>query len=231
VAVVLERAMKDEAKAESRGDAKPDEDAHEVSTTIAAADMVDPEGLPDAATQRGSRTRKGRRRLMFSGAGMAFFALLATAGVVVALTRSNAARDPWNGMTAAELEQRYDGKLPWGNDDKSRCADPPPSQVVEGASNPPVIGPEGRLVGSVQLRKSPICPTAVWARVLWNGDEQPNYKFPTGWTLHSVMHRSDTNTVIDEQDRPYASEKTYIVSRMVAASTPRSTSRETTNPT
>jgi hypothetical protein len=74
-------------------------------------------------------------------------------------------------------------------------------------------------VGTVQLRRSPICPTAVWARVLWHGDEHETYPIPAGWTLHSVMHRPATNTVIDEQDHSSASDDPDIISRMIASAT------------
>lgn len=69
----------------------------------------------------------------------------------------------------------------------------------------------------MELRKSPICPTAVWARVLWGGNEDSKYEIPAGWTLHSVMHRPVTNTVIDEPDQSYAAETPYVVSRMISS--------------
>ncbi|PEG33896.1 hypothetical protein CQY20_28405 [Mycolicibacterium agri] len=77
--------------------------------------------------------------------------------------------------------------------------------------------PDGRVTGVIELRKSPICPSAVWARVLWDGNEQTRYQIPPGWTLHSVMHRPITKTVIDEQDHSSATEGPYIVSRMIAS--------------
>lgn len=168
----------------------------------------------DATTSPASRTTAGRRRHILAGA--AVVALLAVVAVaVIALTRDDT-QATWNGVTAVELERRYDGKLPWGDDDISRCADPPDSEEVV-SNSPPVIAPDGNQVGVVQLRKSPICQTATWSRVLWDGDERKRYQIPTGWTLHTVMHRPATNTVIDEQDHSTASEAPYIVSRMISS--------------
>jgi hypothetical protein len=160
--------------------------------------------------------KSARRRLMVMGATAAVLVLLATAGTVVALTRGNAAQNACNGMSAAELEHCYDGKLPWGDDEESHCANPPDAQNVV-SNNPPVMVPDGRVTGTLQLRKSPICPTAVWARIVWDGDEGKRYQIPAGWTVHSVMHRPATNTVIPEQDHPSATEGPYIVSRMISS--------------
>jgi len=124
-------------------------------------------------------------------------------------------------MTASELEQRYDGKLPGGQDGgtESRCADGnlPPSLIVDRATTPPVMGPEGDQVGNVQLRKSQVCPTIVWARVLWQGDERGKYQIPPGWTLHVVMHRPDTKSKFDEPEASSASEIPYALSGMIAS--------------
>jgi len=185
------------------------------------AAMVDPTPNAGAQRPRDSRMPKSRRRFKLTRVTAAVLALVGIAGAVV-VSRGDVSLDPWNGMTAAELEQRYDGKLPWGDDDESRCADLPNrpetrSRPVEAQNNPPVMGPEGSQVGTIQLRYSTICPTAVWARVLWQGDERQTYSIPVGWTVHSVMHRPSTNSRVEELDRSKASEVPYLVSRMIAS--------------
>jgi hypothetical protein len=195
-------------------------DAHadlHTAPTSTEPEIVDP--VPDTGRpgQTRSRMRSSRRRLVLTMATAATLALLGVAGGVVL-----AARDPWNGMTAAELERRYDGKLPWGDDDDSRCADLPNrpetgSRPIDPSNDPPVMGPEGSQVGTVQLRYSTVCPTAVWARILWHGDGSETYSIPVGWTVHSVMHRPSTNSRIEELDHWKSSEVPYIVSRMIAS--------------
>jgi hypothetical protein len=83
------------------------------------------------------------------------------------------------------IEQRFDGKDPKGKyGPDSRCADPPPSQPIT-STQPPLMGPDGHVVGTVELRTSGICPV-IWARVNWpNG----SYDLPAGWSLHIRMHR------------------------------------------
>lgn len=98
-------------------------------------------------------------------------------------TRTHATSRPASSATA--IEQRYDGKDPSGKDGpNSKCADPPPSQPVS-QLHPSVIGPNGKVVGHVDLRTSPICPV-IWARVYWL---KGSYLMPTGWSLYIVMHR------------------------------------------
>lgn len=180
----------------------------------------DPVPTIEAEEPSGSGRQVRNRHRILTAVLAAVLSLVAASGLVVALTHGNPARDPWNGLTAAELERRYDGKLPWGDDDSSRCSDQPDigrSETVNPKNTPPVMVPDGHVVGMIQLRKSPICPTVVWARVLWDGDEQKKYQIPAGWTMHTVMHRPDTNTVRDEQDHSSASEAPYIVSRMLTS--------------
>jgi hypothetical protein len=57
----------------------------------------------------------------------------------------------------------------------------------------------------------------MWARVLWNGNEQSTYQIPPGWTLHVVMHRPATNTRIDEPEPSSSSPVLYGLSRMIAS--------------
>jgi hypothetical protein len=115
---------------------------------------------------------------------------------IVFFSKTNGQSANRNQPDAAQLEARYDGKDPRGlSGSDSRCADPPPSQPVP-ADNPPVYGPDGEQVGTVELRTSPICPV-IWARVLWNSDPNATYQIPAGWVLYVVAHRPDTNTLSD----------------------------------
>ena len=87
--------------------------------------------------------------------------------------------------SADATEQRYDGKDPAGKDGpRSKCADPPASQPVSQV-HPPVLGPDGSVVGYIQLRTSPICPV-IWAQVDWL---HHSYLMPPGWSLFILMHR------------------------------------------
>lgn len=215
VAIALERAMNGQPSLQSCSETTP-HDADQISRARVETGTVDPRRIVDTAPESGSRARSGRRRVILTGAAASGVAVLAAAGLAVGLTHGNVSHDPWNGMTAAELERRYDGKLPWGDDDNSHCANPPSAETAV-SNSPPVMAPNGNQAGVVQLRKSPICPTAVWARVLWNGNDQSEGQIPPGWTLHSVMRRPDTKTVIDEQDHSYASKVPEIVSRMIAS--------------
>lgn len=159
-----------------------------------------------------------RRRQVATVLAVTVLAVLAVLGVV-ALNRPPTERT-WNGITAAELEQRYDGKLPQGQDGSgSDCADgnEPPSLAVEHATTPPVMGPDGARVGSVQLRRSQACATVVWARVLWDDNDKATYQIPPGWTLHIVMKRADTDAAIDEPERSTGSRIPYEFSRMLSS--------------
>lgn len=185
--------------------------------------------MPMTTNERAVRQREplvggSQRRRTLSGATAAVLVVVGIGGGLdIALSPSKAADDPWNGMSAIDLQRRYDGKLPWGDDDESRCADQPgqpdsKSQPVD-SNDPPVMGPEGTRVGTVYLRTSPICPTTAWARVVWNADD---YEAPPGWQLHSVMYRPATNTRIEERDPPTPrhvpySIPYYAISRMIAS--------------
>jgi hypothetical protein len=115
---------------------------------------------------------------------------------------------------AAQVEKRYDGHLANGHDgSESKCADPPPSQEVS-ATKPSVFGPDGSVVGIIELRTSPICPV-IWARVLWNGDIAGTYQIPAGWTLHVVVNRPDTRTRWDETEQPGETPIQYALSAML----------------
>ena len=116
--------------------------------------------------------------------------------------------------TLAERAQ-YDGKDPRGLDGTdSKCADPPRSDAVDG-NQPSVTGPGGNVVGQIQLRTSSACPHVVWARVLWNGQESGLYTIPSGWTLHTVVRRPDTNTMSEATDIATGSEIRYGLSKML----------------
>lgn len=142
----------------------------------------------------------------------------------VTLLHDDAGGDRLQGMTATELEQRYDGKLALGEDEQSRCAETPQAgQPQKGETinpdepYPPLIGPDGTEVGKLQLRKSTVCPTAVWIRALWRGSEQVLYQIPPGWTLHTVMYRSATNTRLEERDPSQPGPGMYIISKMISS--------------
>ena len=223
MAVKLERAIKGRAGPQLSSEAKP-HDAHEAPTTSPERDTTHPARTQAVTLERAplliaSRKRSGRRRRVFSGLVAAALIVDIVVGAVV-LTRHHDVEQTWNGMTAAQLEQRYDGKLPQGQDgQESHCADPPESRPIDGASTPPVMGPDGTEVGKVRLRKSTSsdCPTVVWARVVWYGDEQRTYTIPPGWTLHVVMNRPDTQSRVDETEPKNGSTIHYAYSRMLTS--------------
>jgi hypothetical protein len=103
-------------------------------------------------------------------------------------TPSASTHRPTSGQSpssADAIEQRYDGKDPVGKDGPlSKCADPPASQPVSQV-HPAVLGPDGSVVGHIELRTSPICPV-IWARVDWL---HRSYLMPPGWSLYILMHR------------------------------------------
>lgn len=222
VEVELADALKGEAIPPLCGEPKSHDDVHKVPTTGVEHSMVDPPRgqaahLGGAAHKSDTQKRKGRGRLILTGAAAAAVVLVVVA-VAVVLTRDNGAHAARNGMSAAQLEQRYDGKLPQGQDgQESHCADPPRSEPVAGDSTPPVMGPDGTEVARVHLRKSPICPTVVWARVVWYDDEQRRFTIPPGWTLHVVMTRPDTQSRIDETEPKNGSTIHYAYSRMLTS--------------
>ncbi|SMD14529.1 hypothetical protein [Kibdelosporangium aridum] len=158
------------------------------SNSVLAA--ADPPDVPVTTTKEGPRRRI---RSIRDAVGVV---IVVGATIATISFMSNPDTPGSNQPAAAELEARYDGKDPRGFDGaNSRCAEPPPSQLVQ-ASSPLVMGPEGRPVGNIQLRTSPICPV-IWGRVLWNGNETDLYQIPAGWTLHVVGHRPDTKSRFD----------------------------------
>jgi hypothetical protein len=111
---------------------------------------------------------------------------------------------------ATRIEGRYDGYDPKGKDAPgTRCADPPPSQPITQVQ-PSLVGPDGKVVGNVELRTSPICPV-LWARVNWL---KGTYVIPSGWTLHIQMHRSIHPKTIDY---PAYTGAAYIYGNMLVA--------------
>lgn len=134
-------------------------------------------------------SRRTKRRYLYMAALVG--CLIAVLGVSLYLV-------PWPGQRAkgstisyaSTIEHRYDGKDPRGKDGPgTRCADPPPSQPVNQV-HPPVIGPNGKVVGWIELRTSPICQV-IWAKVHWNtkNHKQDSYTMPPGWALHIQMIR------------------------------------------
>lgn len=208
----------------------------EVAATSSQNRMADPTPTPTATIERSpapprSPKRAGRGRVLAPLLGAGLVVLTVVAGAIILTHHDDATPAPtpsptasptmeptWNGMTAAQLEQRYDKKLPQGqNGQESHCSDPPKSQPVDGASVPPVFGPDGTMVARLHLRKSPICPTVVWARVVWNDDENATFTIPPGWTLHVVMNRPDTKTMVDETEPQHGSTIHYAYGRMLTS--------------
>jgi hypothetical protein len=170
-----------------------------------SSDHVDDSIEEDGADEPAETTRRVKWRHI--AAGLVVVASLAV-GVVLLFSKNGDSRSPSNESSTAsgrpdaeQLEARYDGKDPRGiAGAASRCADPPPSRAVP-ASTPPVYGPDGQQVGSIELRTSPVCPV-IWARVLWESDPNATYDIPEGWRLHIVAHRPETETVIDFVEPP-----------------------------
>ncbi|MGW7539427.1 hypothetical protein [Amycolatopsis sp. NPDC054798] len=165
------------------------------------------------------------RRAWWIGGSVAAVVVVAVVFVALPNAEEKPAATVPSGSTAAApdpaLMAKYDGFDPRGIDGGPRCADAPPSQPIEGASTPPVIGPEGSEVGVLHLRRSPLCAT-VWVRVIWKDDEIALYKVPDGWTLHVVVHRPSTHTVIDATEPepgkpPNAGPIMMALSRMLTA--------------
>ncbi|MFD4367764.1 hypothetical protein [Rhodococcus sp. NPDC058521] len=146
---------------------------------------------------------------------MIFAVVAIVVGVVVVLGSDHRSQSD-----AARHELQYDGKDPRGLDGAdSRCADPPPSLEVK-ASRPPVLGPDGTVVGVVEVRTSASCPGVVWARVPWNndrGEADPSavYQIPAGWVLHVVTHRPGTATSVDTPEPSVAGPIPYGLSTML----------------
>gem|GEM_PF-6309784 len=94
---------------------------------------------------------------------------------------------------AKQAERQWDGKDP--RHGPPGCVDPPPSDRVD-VLRPEVVGPDGKVVGQIELRTyhPAECPSVIWGRVLWDGRPEGTYSIPEGWTLHVVAHRPSTNT-------------------------------------
>jgi hypothetical protein len=150
-------------------------------------------------------------------AGVVFVvAITMVVAAIWALNRDHALSS--DAAASAEIAQeraRLDGKDPRGLEGTdSQCADPPSSERIE-TSEPPVIGPDGNVVATIQLRTSPKCPRVVWARVHWEGDESKSYMIPEGWVLHTALHRPDTQTRVESLDDSSLGEVPYILSKML----------------
>jgi hypothetical protein len=93
---------------------------------------------------------------------------------------------------AITIEHRYDGMDPRGKDGPgTRCANPPKSQAVNQV-HPPIIGPDGKVVGWVELHTSPVCQV-IWAVAYWY---HKSYRMPAGWALHiQMIRRVHPNTI------------------------------------
>jgi hypothetical protein len=159
-----------------------------------------------------------RRRIVRAVAIVVVLCVASVAVLLVIFDHGNTNTNnpgPANSPDAAQLEHRYDGKDPRGIDGtESQCADPPPSQLVT-SSHPPVFGVDGRVVGSIELRTSPICPV-IWARVIWNGGADATYRIPSGWTLHMIAHRPETKTSADSPVASIPNPIPYGLSTMLA---------------
>lgn len=163
----------------------------------------------DAEGETSSRRRRRTVAILVLVAAV----VAATALAIVLWPRDDNPDVPSSATLAERV--RYDGKDPRGSDSTdSKCADPPPSQIVDG-NQPAVAGPGGKVVGQIQLRTSPICPHVVWARVLWNGQESGLYTIPAGWTLHTILRRPDTGTESQTTDVSTGGEIQYGLSKML----------------
>jgi hypothetical protein len=126
---------------------------------------------------------RARRALWYAAVG----ALVLTAlGVSLYFVLRPGPQAATGASYATRIEHRYDGKDPTGKDGPgTTCADlQHPSQPISQV-HPSVIGPNGKVVGSVELRTSSICQV-VWARVYWQGGK---YVLPPGWAFYIQMHR------------------------------------------
>lgn len=143
---------------------------------------------------------RNHRRVLI---GAIVVVLVFAAGAAVVLwPHRDESRNPY-AMTLDE-RARFDNKDARGYDSPdSKCADPPPSDRL-GDTSPTVVGPNGDAVAIIQLRTSAICPSVVWARVVWGGDPNRLFQIPDGWTLHTVLHRPSTSTTIEALDQSSA---------------------------
>lgn len=131
-------------------------------------------------------------------------------GFVLYLVRAPSTPATTGAASAASIERRYDGMDPQGKSAPgTTCSDlAHPSQPVD-QIHPNVIGPDGRVVGHVELRTSPICPV-LWARVYWIGGK---YVLPTGWTLRVQMHRRVHPKMIETTPKDTSN---YVYGNMLA---------------
>ncbi|MCF8785254.1 hypothetical protein [Rhodococcus ruber] len=171
----------------------------------------------DELTSHHSETQYGPVWQRVRKAGVVFVvAITMVVAAIWALNRDDALGS--DATASAEIVQervRLDGKDPRGLDGAdSQCADPPSSERVE-TSEPPVIGPDGNVVGTLQLRTSAKCPRVVWARVHWEGDQTKTYLIPAGWVLHTALYRPDTQTRVESLDDSSLGEVPYILSKML----------------
>lgn len=173
--------------------------------------------LDAAGSRRSSRSASSRSpNPKWLWAGVVVVVLVLATGAYFGLSTTLSHSGSSSSFNAAQLERRYDGKDPRGTAGvSSKCSDPPPSQLVA-SSNPPVFGVNGKIVGHMELRTSPICPV-IWARVIWNGGPDATYRIPSGWTLHIVAHRPETKTSHDSPDVPSENPIQYGLSSMLVS--------------
>lgn len=189
---------------------------HHASTLPGDGGQPQAKDQPAVPTLLATEGRRWRRRLLVSG--VAAFALTVVGVAGLGINRYVSDRSSADEVDVSALQTRYDGKDPRGLDGAdSQCADPPPSQPLAGASEPPVIGPDGTVVGRVQLRTSETCPFVIWARVVWGDDSSAVYQVPVGWTVHVIAHRPATNTTVDESESGGAGPVPYLLSAMLVA--------------
>lgn len=171
-------------------------------------------GMDEQATPA-RRGGSKRHRLARVTAAIGIIAALIASGFLIKHF-TNREADPTTSNTpkisaeeARALELRYDGKDPrgYGKYPRSKeieldsvCADQArPSEGLK-ENKPLVIGPDGKPVAVIELRRStvPECRTIIWARVRWDEkDELATYKLPEGWMLHVIAHRPSTKTSFD----------------------------------
>ncbi|UOT06761.1 hypothetical protein MPY17_13895 [Rhodococcus opacus] len=182
-------------------------------------DGVQPQGNDQPSVPRLLASPRGYRwRLRLLVSGVVAFVLTVVGVAGLGINRYVLDTSSADEVDVSVLQARYDGKDPRGLDGaESRCADPPPSQLVVGASEPPLVGPDGSVVGRIQLRSSVACPTVIWARVVWADDPNSVFQVPVGWTVHVIAHRAATSTAVDEPERGGAGPVPYLLSKMLVA--------------
>lgn len=164
-----------------------------------------------------------KRRLMVATTVIVIATALVASGFLIkhyTNRETSSSSDTQQPLTPDEikaLEQRYDGEDPRGYGKYPRgqvanttgkdsvCADKARMSEDLKENKPPLIGPDGKQVAVIELRRSTVaeCRSVIWARVLWNGSPEATFTLPRDWTLHVVAHRPSTKTSFDFPEPEY----------------------------